>query len=586
MIGRSGLAVLAVVSLGAVPAEDEKTLVSKITEVTVYADRARVTRVATVDVPAAGGQVAFRALPGWIDEGSVRLAVSPPDAAQILDVEVRRTFLSRPDELEVRKAENAVRETADEITALDDEKRILDAQAKQIEAIRLYSLEKLPKDAAVRDVKIASYGELVEFVAEALRKNAKAQRETDRKKRDLAPELAARQRALQDVRSRAQLEQRSVVVTLKDGPATRNAKLELTYLLPGATWEPVQELRATDDAAAAIAIASYAAVTQTTGEDWEGAALTFSTQRPTDTMQIPELQALLVGAGGARLAQVVGRNEDTFAKATLNYSGQSSLMSQGRADILANMAVQTETQQRVDAVFRKLQERGTTAHFTALGAGSTKVRADGRAVRVPIGVAKLDAKQRIVAAPEVSLNAARTVDLVNTGEQPLLPGKVSLYHSGAFLGTTEMDFVAQGEPFSMFMGTADRVKLSRTLDKKRSRLTRLGKRTRIQASYVILAENLSPSTVALQIADRLPVSQAAEVRVDDVTVTPEIRPDTKGLLRWDVQLAAKQTKSFRIEYTLEYPTEWLERERSQRRMNAPRAKDAVYDEIDRLENTL
>lgn len=529
-----------------------------------------------MDVPAAGGQVAFRALPGWIDEGSVRLAVSPPDAAQILDVEVRRTFLSRPDELEVRKAENAARETTDEIAALDDEKKILDAQARQIEAIRLYSLEKLPKDAAVRDVKIASYGELVEFVAE-----------TDRKKRDLAPVLAARQLALQDVRSRSQLEQRTVVVTLKDGPAARNAKLELTYLLPGATWEPVQELRATDDAAAAIAIASYAAVTQTTGEDWEGAALTFSTQRPTDTMQIPELQALLVGAGGASLAQVVGRNEDTFAKATLNYSGQSSLMNQGRADILANIAVQTETQQRVDLVFRKLQERGTTAHFTALGAGSTKVRADGRVVRVPIGVAKLDAKQCIVAAPEVSLNAARTVDLVNTGEQPLLPGKVSLYHSGAFLGTTEMDFVAQGEPFSMFMGTADRVKLSRTLDKKRSRLTRLGKRTRIQASYVILAENLSPTTIALQIADRLPVSQAAEVKVDDVTVTPEIRPDTKGLLRWDVQLAPKQTKSFRIEYTLEYPTEWLERERNQRRMNpAPKSKDAVYDEIDRLENSL
>ncbi len=121
VVGRVGL-VLASVAVfgagpGAAPAEDEKTLVSKITEVTVYADRARVTRVASVDVAAAGGQVAFRALPGWIDEGSVRLALSPPDAAQILDVEVRRTFLPLPDELEVRKLASRVYKLSELVAA-------------------------------------------------------------------------------------------------------------------------------------------------------------------------------------------------------------------------------------------------------------------------------------------------------------------------------------------------------------------------------------------------------------------------------------------------------------------------------------
>ena len=51
---------------------------------------------------------------------------------------------------------------------------------------------------------------------------------------------------------------------------------------------------------------------------------------------------------------------------------------------------------------------------------------------------------RVLAAPEISLNAARTVDLANPGKQALLPGKVSLYVEGAFLGLTEMDFVAPG----------------------------------------------------------------------------------------------------------------------------------------------
>src|SRR6185312_11914554 len=97
-------------------------------------------------------------------------------------------------------------------------------------------------------------------------------------------------------------------------------------------------------------------------------------------------------------------------------------------------------------IFQSLQQRGTTAQLKALA--PTNVRADGRSVRVPIGRARLDAKQAIVAAPEQSLNAARTLELRNESGQPLLPGNVSLYQDGAFVGVTSVDFVADGESFS------------------------------------------------------------------------------------------------------------------------------------------
>ena len=54
-------------------AEDGKPVVSKITDVTVYADRAQVTRTATVALAAEPTRHAFAQLPGWIDEGSVRV---------------------------------------------------------------------------------------------------------------------------------------------------------------------------------------------------------------------------------------------------------------------------------------------------------------------------------------------------------------------------------------------------------------------------------------------------------------------------------------------------------------------------------
>ena len=52
-------------------------LSSSITEVTVYSDRARVTRVSTLALEKGAKVYAFQELPGWIDEGSVRMVLSP-----------------------------------------------------------------------------------------------------------------------------------------------------------------------------------------------------------------------------------------------------------------------------------------------------------------------------------------------------------------------------------------------------------------------------------------------------------------------------------------------------------------------------
>lgn len=537
-------------------AEDGKPVLSRITDVTVYADRAQVTRLATVSLAGEPTRHAFAQLPGWIDEGSVRVSLSPADAGQILDVQIRRTYLAKTSNEEFLKAEAAVRDISDQIGALDDEKAVLDAQSKHVDAIRMFSLDKLPKDVAGREIKPDEYALSVEFIANSLRKLAVARRELDKKRRDLQPELNARQQKLNDLRQRSQLEQRTVVVTLKGAP--KNAQLSLLYMLPGATWEPVHELRASPEAKN-VSLASYAVVTQTTGEDWTGANLSLSTQRSAETMKIPELEAMLVGTG-RKIAHVSAGSHDSFKVAIKNYAGQNFLWNDiNNGDVMIqqeyreNQKAQIGNSARIEQIFETLHQRGTTAHFPAMGAQT--IRTDGRPVRVPIAAGEFAAQHRLLAAPEISLNAARTVDLSNTGKQPLLPGKVSLFLDGAFLGLTEADFTSPGESFSLYLGVADHLKLSRTLDKKRSELKRGGQRTKVQASFVVSVENLSDRAVVVQLTDRIPVSESDEVRVASVKISPEGKPDVKGLLRWDLNLAAKQSKEYRVEYTIEYPND-------------------------------
>ncbi len=543
-------------------------LSSRVRKVTVYSDRAMITRTATAKASAEPTVLVFRSLPGWVDEGSVRVATS---AGRILDVRVGRTYLSRSTDESFQKAEDDARALRDRVNALDDELVVLDAQAQQITDIRAFSLEALTRDLRgagasaegpaqkpTGRVGVETYASVVEFIGDQLRTLAKARRGVEIDRERLRPELEASQKRLDELKALSQVEETKVFVTLAS-PTPGEATLELSYMLPGATWEASHELRATDSEPGKVELTSYAVVTQASGEDWDDAELSFSTQSSTAAVQIPELEALTLGEP-SRQSQTVERRSASFTRAESAFKGQNMLwnkrnqssatMRDFEQSYSSNIEHLEIVQSKTVQIFQSLEQRGTTAQFKALS--STKVRADGRSVRVPIGRSELKAKRAIVAAPEQSLNAAEVVELVNEGGQSVLPGTVSLYHSGAFLGVTDVDFVADGERFSVFQGVADHLKLSRVLDKKRSAIVRKT-RTQMQLAFVVTVENLSNKPSTLELADRLPVSEDKDVVVSGIKLSPDAKPDSKGILRWPVTLQAKEKRTFQIQYTIEYP---------------------------------
>jgi hypothetical protein len=90
------------------------------------------------------------------------------------------------------------------------------------------------------------------------------------------------------------------------------------------------------------------------------------------------------------------------------------------------------------------------------------------------------------------------------------------------------------------------------------------------------------------LADRIPVSENKEIRIDKVSITPGTKPDSQGLLHWDLTLKAGEKREFRIAYQLEYPAE-LVIETNRRQMqekaspSAP-SKARIEDQIKQLED--
>jgi len=163
-------------------------LSSEIKKVTVFSDRALVTREATAKVTPESTVYAFKHLPGWVDDGSVRAAAS---AGRIVEVRVGRSYLARGTDPTYRKAETEARALAARMGTLDDELTVLDAQAKQIADVRAFSMEKLPKDVLIDKLGVSNYAGVVEYVTNTLRETAKARRAVEAERVERAPEVEA-----------------------------------------------------------------------------------------------------------------------------------------------------------------------------------------------------------------------------------------------------------------------------------------------------------------------------------------------------------------------------------------------------------
>lgn len=546
------------------------TLQSSVTKVTVYSDRARVTREASADATEEPMVFAFRGLPGWVDDGSVRVASS---TGRIADVRVVRDFLARANDPAVKKAEADHEQLTSKLATLQDELVVLDAQKAQIESIKAFSLEKITKDTTIGNITVKSYEEVVAFISDSLRKTAKARREAQLALEKLTPDYQASLQNLTEKKSLLQLEETTVLVTLQ---GDTKSTLELTYMLPGATWEPMHEVRASTGDTKGVEVVSFASVTQTSGEDWGKAELSFSTQSSVQSVRIPELEALTLGDTHTA-TRILTSQVSSFARAQEAFAGQSTLWNKvhdksttrERATFeevyKSNIDYLHVVQGKTVQIFESLEKRGTTAHFKASVAPS--VRGDGHPVRLLLGRGTFESTQRIVAAPEQSLNAVSTLQMVNSTGQSLLPGKVALYQDGGFVGMTEIDFIAEGEDFSVFLSVADHIKMSRKLDRKRSSIVRK-KRTNMQLSFIVTVENLSNEATTLRLTDRIPISENKDIKIDRVDISPATKADSRGLLQWQVALAPKESRQYRISYQLEYPEELLVEPR-RKRLEAP-----------------
>lgn len=550
---RPFLVAAAMVFLPLTALADDVTAESGISAVTVYADRASVTRTATVELPEGASAVIFNGLPDSLLADSLRSEGQSAGDVVLGAIEskmVSSAELSAPRE----------RELNDKLQGLQDQRALLvaDQQALQQKRQFLSTLSdqanmRTREDIATIDLKPDQWAGAANTLATSVGDTLRAQAANTVQLRQMDEQISAVQRDLAMLQTGARSSYQ-IRVPVEARAATRLI-LKVTYQVPNAGWAPIYDARL-DTSSAAVKLTQYGEVRQNTGEDWSNVKLTLSTAQPARGAALPMFSPMWVTI---YQPQQMGyaRREAAFDSAASNVAGAPAMEMQTMAAMPSQVADAAPVMKEATFVAAQLNAGGYVAEYVIPGTSS--VLADGTGKKVMIGNLDITSELVVKVKPELDQQAYLVAVTKLAGETPLLPGQASLFRDGAFIGSASLPMLRPGEETDLGFGVDDQVVVKHRVVKDESGESGVISRDNTRLYQTVTeVQNLHRTPVKLVLMQRVPAPQNEQIKlVLDRSFTTagfdENVNNITGQLRWMQNLQPQQKVPFNLGWTLSWP---------------------------------
>ncbi|AXH90403.1 mucoidy inhibitor MuiA family protein [Micromonospora aurantiaca] len=503
--------------------------------VTVYPDRARVTRRGRVRLAAGDHRVRVAPLPLGLRRDSIR--VGGRGAVTVLGVDVAAWRQARSTDAQVIELEQRRRDLADELAEVGDTDAIEDQRGEFLTRLAERAGGTYARALAAGDAAPADVAAFTDSVAGQLAESRARRRGLARRRIELAEELAAVDRELDAARGKREPDRLAAEVSVSVEADETEVELELTYLVDGARWTPSYDLRLVEDT---MTVTWFGLVSQGTGEDWPECELQLSTARPAAASGVPELSPWYLDRF---------RRQPPMAVSAASFGGVVPPPAPGAAPAGRPRAARAAAPAVRESVAEV--EQGVTA-ATYRPARPVAVPADGSAHRVTIAVLELPARLDHVSVPVRAAEAHLRATVRNTSDHTLLPGPASVFHGADFVAATRLKTWAPGEETELALGVDDRLRVERKLSRRTESKATLGSTRRREVEYRITVANHTPRPATVEVQDQLPVSRDEAVVVRETALTPPPAERTElGELTWRLSLAPGESGEIALGFRVE-----------------------------------
>ena len=523
--------------LPAVAAAAEQPVSTTIEAVTVHPSSALVARKGRAQVPAGSVRLLLEGLTPQLADDSLRLGAGGSARARLLGVAVE--MQPQPDSTspEVRAAEEAVRDLEFRDRAVADRLEAAEKQKSFLDALRATYAKERSENLATRRADPREWSAMVAFLGREYEAVFQAVRDANRERADLQRELDAARRRLAQIQGKGARSYKRAVVDLQvDRAGTLD--LELTYLVYGASWQPVWDARL-DPGAERVELGLQAQVQQTTGEDWANVALTVSSAEPQRRTVVPELEPLYL----TKYAPPPPRPYDARPQVAQK----------------ASRAAADEAEAGAPGVFAPApaEVRVNLLATSYVAPSRATIPSTGERRKSFLAAYPLQAQLRRVSAPVLEQRAYLTAKAKNDTDVPLLAGPIELYVEGDFVGRSRLDGVSPGDELELAFGPDERIRVERAvIDRDRDESGVFSKRERYTYRVRTKLKNLYREAVEVNLLDHLPVSRDEDIEVevlDRTTAGAKEDEQKPGVRTWLVRLKPGEERVIEVSYAVSYP---------------------------------
>jgi uncharacterized protein (TIGR02231 family) len=509
---------------------------STVDAVTVYPDGASVTRVITADLSAGETTLVAKDFPPGLDVSSLRVEGSAGASLMIGAIDARLPRAAPP--VNLPEIDKRIETLKDQRISLQD--AIVSAAARHKFAERFAEAAPIGIGEKGEARPVAEWRAAFAAVADEIAIADAAIREAERKQRDIDREIAQLE-ADRSTKPPGKLELR---IDLAANAPTQ-ATLKVTYAVRQARWAPLYDARLDTgskdhikDHKPVLELVRRAEIVQTTGEDWSNVSLAVSTVRTARDGNAPDLSPLVVQYPPVRPLE--------------------HLMDSTRQRALASAPAASEPMPK------RAEEREAVAEVSAFQTsfripGRVSVGANEGAKSLRISTATIDPDLVIRAAPVVDPTAFLEASFTQSEDAPLLPGRVSIYRDGMFVGTARMAAAGSDEQVRLGFGADDKVKIDRAVVKRNEGSAGLIVTTAKtdERAFKTSVRNGHDFPVKIAITDQLPVSENEDIQVEMLPsttppTTTNVR-DKRGVLEWAFEAKPGEVKDINFAWRMRWP---------------------------------
>jgi uncharacterized protein (TIGR02231 family) len=251
---------------------------TQITAVTVYTDRALITRRGVINLTGVETTLAIAHLPTTLDLQSVRVSGKGSVAVKLEGVTIERQYTTEP-------VVDRIAHLTTEIERLETNQRRFQAQLDSItlqsnfvEGLRQKTEESFSRGLARQQIGLEDTLNLLNFIGTKHTEYAYAIEDIRSQLRVIDRDIAALRSQRERIQYPQSQENFQINVAIEPGGAGE-FQLELNYVVSRASWIPLYDLRV-HSIHSNITLSYLAEITQTTGEDWSNVNLILSTAKP------------------------------------------------------------------------------------------------------------------------------------------------------------------------------------------------------------------------------------------------------------------------------------------------------------------